>query len=452
MARAVAIGSLALLLFSFFAVVPYAWAQEPGQDLAQDRYTLTRQFLAALGWGDEAAIDPILRKLPSPTRRATPEQWLARSASLFKGPVGAAPVMSLDGNLLRVYRDANSKSVPDFEVELAARPVEIPLPARRLRIAVDPGHMGGSPWDLRTGKFIRESREPGTRFLSEGTLALQTALVLEKLLLAQGHEVMLTRRKLEPVSDLPFEKLDLNAWGGRALRQKTQTGMFAPLLDIFARGGVAAVRLEPRYQDLFSEKQRGPYYFQGEDIVARVEKIEDYAPDLTLVLHYDIQPSKDKTADPNGINPQGYNGTKVYVPGGVFDDELGTREERAYTVIQGLDQVRWVHSVRMAELLVDSLTRNLGIPPDPSDMGNSVRVSPGVYARNLHLSRKITTGTVAYIEALFYSAPAEFEAFFDFKSQGAGSTRIGNDTFLHSARLARVAASIAEAVANFTHP
>lgn len=433
-----------------------------------ERYALTERALRELGALPEDSSRDLSEwfelTLPPLDERASPKDWEARAAQLFfRDADGGSEVFELvraDGGVaLRAYRDRQSKQVVDFELALPAirdggsgafstlsRSSRLRSPGSPLRIAIDPGHMGGDLWDERTGKFIRESRAPGARKLSEGVLALQTALLLERELLAQGHEVMLTRRTLAPVSELALEDLPLREWGLRALRQKSWMPWFTALLPAYAERGVVAFQHEPAYQRLFQEPQRLAYFLSGEDLVARVREIEAFGPDVTLIIHYDVSVPKAPGSDPNGLSETGYNGTKVYVPGGVFGDELATREDRAYVALQGLQAERFEQSVQLARGLVEEVSRSLSIPPDSNDMNNSMQIADGVYARNLHLTRKITQGAIAYIETLFYNAPREFEALSDLQGEGAQFVRIGETETRASARLVEVARAFGRAI------
>src|SRR5262249_39621179 len=70
-----------------------------------------------------------------------------------------------------------------------------------MRIALDPGHIGGEPWDERSGKYVQAA--DGSR-LSEGVMALELALLLEKELRAAGAEVYIDR-DFSPVTSVGFE-------------------------------------------------------------------------------------------------------------------------------------------------------------------------------------------------------------------------------------------------------
>ncbi len=348
------------------------------------------------------------------------------------------------------FRDPGQKKMRDFSVRWSP---PLPKPAGRhpepgkalagLTIALDPGHMGGDRWDAFTGKYIRNHPDAsyrGYKKLSEGELALHTAFALRSKLQALGARVLLTRETLEPVTSKKPEELDLEQLGWMAIRQHAWSDWAQKALDPFAEKLPAsgplpaqlvseakqALRQNTDAQGFFSEQARVRYYGNGEDVTARVALLESWKPDLTISLHYDVKVSKEPEADPQGLQDaskkDSRNATKVYVPGGFLADELSQREDRAYFALHAARSGKWDESLRIATQVARALSEGLGIPFEEDDFGNSIRVAPGVFARNLALTRKLRTGQLIYIEALYYNYPSEFERL-SAKQQG-GNARI----------------------------
>ena len=75
-------------------------------------------------------------------------------------------------------------------------------PLTGLKVAIDPGHMGGEKWDEHTGKFMQPIGQTNGRNdkVSEGDLNLQTSMLLASQLEALGAEVRLTRYEQEAVA------------------------------------------------------------------------------------------------------------------------------------------------------------------------------------------------------------------------------------------------------------
>lgn len=300
---------------------------------------------------------------------------------------------------LTVFQDRSSKREIDFVIKTsptARGTKKAPSPSRPLeglRIALDPGHMGGKLWDERTGKFVRGKNG---KILSEGILNLQIALLLEEKLTRQGAQVLVTHRTPTPVSRTPYEQLDIQKNGRELLSESTLSRWFLELLQIAPPSDrlYQAFRNDPAFQRLFSERMRGFYYFRKDDLDARVQMINDFDPDLALVIHLDVGQA---------------HMTKAYVPGSFFPEEFATQEQRAHFARHFLDQPRWEKSVLLSRAIVQSFQANMGLDLQIHHGDNAKMIEPGVFSRNLNLTRKIKS-PISFLECLFYDHPAEFEA------------------------------------------
>jgi hypothetical protein len=332
---------------------------------------------------------------------------------------------SADSLILRGFQDRDSKVTTDFEVSLSEDPSAVELLApfelriqqaaqsnpkekllQGLRIAIDPGHMGTALWDDRTGKYIVDS---SGRKLSEGVLNLQTALLLEKEFQGLGAEVFLTRRGLAPVTPLEYEKLDLREFGQIELRQSVFEGWFQKLLSAGPPGAslYKAFESSSEVKKFFSERSRTYYFISRADLEARAVTIGEFSPDITFVVHYD---TNNPPENPHGLNPKGYNRTKIYIAGAFEKEEFSSREDRRFFAQHLLNPRAWNSSLRLSRQVVRELKEQLRIEFDPSGGSAAVQVEPGVYSRNLALSRKIHGHALSFLECLHYNAPAEFDA------------------------------------------
>lgn len=415
----------------------------------------TEAALHALGVPEDGALDAfdtaafLESQLPPKSERSSSWDWIRReTAEMLRGkPIAPSFVLDLLHARLGILSPLSSQ--PEVFTAFGpehAESVLPPLPSkprgRPVRIAIDPGHMGGSEWDQLTGKFIRESHEPGARQLSEGVLALQVALLLERRLLKRGYVVELTRRERVPVSPLRPADLPLETWAKNTLRQRSWSNWFQGLLPRFAAEGVHAFEQDETYKQLHSDDYRLRYFLNGEDLRARAAKIAAFEPDLTVVIHFDVSVPKKPGSDPHGLNPEAISAVKAYVPGGFFPEELATREDRAWYAFHLLHQQRAHANVTLARSLVQNLALGLGIKPDPNDMGNSMQIESGVFARNLYLTRHHAVSPIAYVETLFYNSPSEFNALYPSPDNRAGAIAGAE----YSQRLEQVAASYEQGI------
>lgn len=359
-----------------------------------------------------------------------------------------------------VSQDRDSKEVSDFEFSLSAEdsPLSAPgipegiadrlrsaalgnsdqQPLLGLRIAIDPGHMGGEFWDEHTGKWIEN---PQGRRISEGLIVLQTALLLEKELTALGAEVMLTRRTLEPVQEVPLQSLDLTQYGRLELRQSTLQSWFQELLAEAPAGSelFQAFDEHARVKQAFAERSRTRHFIGTADTDARAEKIHAFDADLTLILHYDVRVSD---ASPHGLNPADYNATKAYVPGAFVPEELSSRQDRALFAKHLLSREAWDASVRLSREIVGAIHRDLKVALDPTGGTYTRLVEPGVFSRNLALNRRLSGRAFSFLEILYYNGPSEFNRL----SRADHSMAIGGVDYPYSNRLIEIARTIRRGV------
>lgn len=365
--------------------------------------------------------------------------------------------------LLSVFQDQTSRATLDFQVRLAQDHVEPVLdpayfhnrlldaqrenpsdrPLRGLRIALDPGHMGGDFWDRRTGKYIVD---PRGRRLSEGVMALQTALLLEQKWTALGAEVLLTRRDLVPVTPVRFRDFSPADYGDGKLREAAHDRWFLALLNTAEPGPslLSAFTRSSLRQALYSEGRRDQYFILDIDLNARSQMIRDFNPDIALVIHFD---TGDVPGHSTAINYEAgvFSSVKAYVTGAVSLDELATREDRKYFALHALDSDSWNASLNLGRNIVHSMSSQLHLPFGQYGGGQAVHVEPGIFARNLEVSRKIPHAAVSYLECLHYNDAHEFDRLIAFNH----TLRIGETDYGYSDRLVAVAESINQGVLGF---
>ncbi len=343
-----------------------------------------------------------------------------------------------------VFQDLDAKKVQDYSVRFSSFDVEENrlhgASLAGLKIALDPGHMGGKTWDERTGKYVDDGN--GHR-LSEGVMALQVALLLEKELVRQGAKVFLTRRTLDSVSPLDYDSFDLKPWAKKELLESSLLDWFRGLLSSGPAGDklYSAFEKSSDYKKLYTESMRWKYFVTRADLEARSDAIRDFGPDLMLDIHFD---TLDPPGNPTGIS-KGHDATKAYVPGGFESTELASREDRKYFGLHLLDGPTWNQSVKLGRSIVKRIHGELGVPYDQSDSESAVLIEPGVIARNLAVTRKIPGVPTGYIECLFYNDPKEFEALRkqDFTMQ------IGGHSYPYSQRQVDLAHAIYGGVQDF---
>jgi N-acetylmuramoyl-L-alanine amidase len=363
----------------------------------------------------------------------------------------------LENDSLDIFLDRDSLTHKDTTLEFTANastPISVVAhnlamaksnaPAQQLkglRVAIDPGHMSTKEWDQLTGKYIKDNQK---KTISEGMINLQTSLLLKAELEKLGAVVLVTREDHQPISKVPLAKLDLNDFGLQALRERSLESWFQELLSSAPAGPELfnAFKNHPRFQALFKESARANYFILREDLRARVDSIDNFRPDISLVIHYDaLAPA----GSPNGVNTKPYSKVKTYVHGSLATEEWATQDDRLQVLKHVLDPASWDASFNLSQSVVNSLSETLNLKHDVSGGGGSYAVAPGVFARNLFITRKMAGHAHTYIECLHYNDPSEFKALL----QKDFSLMINGENTYYSKRLQQVVFGIRNGVVKF---
>lgn len=243
-------------------------------------------------------------------------------------------------------------------------PVEVPdlpenstRPLEGLRIAIDPGHIGGDwvTWDDRHFKL----GGPDTLEVREGEMTLMVAKILRRDLTLLGAEVFLTRETNDPVTKERVETLQDEA---RAY--------------IARRGQIPS-------PGLIASTAKAMFAISSE-IRARADLINDtIRPDLALCLHFDASPwpgGKPVFRSPNHLHLL-ING--CYSKSEMEEDD--TRFEMVMRILQRL----YHEELRLSDTVSQTLRKETRLPAFSYDgtSGMSVNENELVWARNLLANR-----------------------------------------------------------------
>lgn len=281
---------------------------------------------------------------------------------------------------LRFAKDAASaKPAPRFwrtTAELGPAPPDRPLAG--LRIALDPGHLGGD-WARMEERWYRID---GTTAVAEGDLALRAAERLAPLLTALGAEVTWARHAAGPTTEA--RPADLRA----------------PARAILTEQGVK--RIHETY-DGFDDPRRGSsVQFQSELLFYRMSEIrhraavvnEQLKPDLVLCLHLNA----DSWGEPNQPDFSPRNHLHVLVNGCYSAGEVRLDDVRHDLLARLLSGVTAPEQA-LADSVATSFASRAALPPLIYTGPNACRVNanPYVWARNL-LANRLYRCPVVFLE------------------------------------------------------
>jgi hypothetical protein len=251
-------------------------------------------------------------------------------------------------------------------------------PLSGLKIALDPGHLGGQWAKIEERWFQIGSSTP----VAEGDLTLRVAQLLAPRLRELGADVVFVRSKPGPVTNLRPSEL------------KTQA--IASLLD---RG---VVDMLPSYSGPADPNKELSVDWEAEKLFYRIGEIhararivnEQLKPDLVLCLHFNAEP----WGDPSAPTLVKANHLHLLVNGAYSSAELAYDDERFAMLIKLLNQV-YSEELGCAEALGRSIAIATGLPPYIYATPNArpVGSSGYVWARNL-LANRLYECPVIYIE------------------------------------------------------
>jgi hypothetical protein len=236
-------------------------------------------------------------------------------------------------------------------------------PLAGLRVALDPGHLGGE-WAKMEERYFRLERG---RAVTEGDLTLRVAKRLKPLLEQAGAEVTLLRK-----SDRP------------ATRERPESLRSAALADL--KGVTVPEKIRLHSELLF---------YRVSEIRARARLVnEEVRPDLVVCLHLNAEdwgePEKPRLAVRNHLH--------ALVNGCYSERELEFEDVRAEMVERLLSGVE-EEGIAVSEAVVERVAEGTGLPPFTYFSSNARRVGSGayLYARNL-LATRLYRAPVVFLE------------------------------------------------------
>jgi hypothetical protein len=239
-------------------------------------------------------------------------------------------------------------------------------PLKGLKIALDAGHIAG---DIETakleGKYIEMKYDGKKISFWEADLAWHTQNYLKHQLEKYGAIVFITREYGKTAFGM-----DYDTWYAK----------FDEMKD------------KPDKGRMFWK------YFRYKDNDERVKIVNDFEPDLTLIMHYNVDGGNRPWK-----KPVSSNFSMAFTGGAFMDGELFDKERR-FNLLRLLLTDDIEESAKFSNEVLQILEKDAGIPIHASSerrKGNTIKTDyQGVYARNLSLSGRIY-GTLCYAEPLF---------------------------------------------------
>ena len=298
---------------------------------------------------------------------------------------------------LELYNEkGNSPYYLDDIVYFLSHTLNPPTQFNGLKVAIDPGHFAAS-WQqaLQEERYLKIRGEDlgldKDLRLYEADLTYGTALLLKDSLEKLGAEVLITRQPGESAV-------------GKGFSEWYETDFEVDLARHVASGDISP-GMAAKIKESDNKKFIFETFYKYLDFIGRGRRINEFAPDLTLVLHYNVDEDNHRDARLY-TKPTRENYSMAFIPGSFLRGELKKQDARIdflrLLVSYDLDE-----SYRLAKTIMDNIENDLGVPaiPKENDLIHAAKYDiltdrQGVYCRNLYLTRAVK-GPVVYLEALY---------------------------------------------------
>ena len=279
-------------------------------------------------------------------------------------------------------------------------------PLEGLRVALDPGHLAHNMEMAEIeGKYVKMLPSKATKgqkiTFFEAAQNLATAHFLKEKLETLGATVFMTRKRLD---DYPL---------GISWAEWKKTQAEAGMEEALREGYIDSARAEKVRNGEVGEKEHFTWVYNQLDLRRRTEMINNWKPHLTVIIHYNITQAAWRDRNRLGFFPAAKdNFCMTFTPGSFMRGELVRDIDRlAFARLLLTDDLDL--SVSLSAEVVDEFHKKLKVPyvteESPTSYIESACVyagSPGVYARNLSLSRLVASPLV-YGESLCQEFPEE---------------------------------------------
>ncbi len=248
------------------------------------------------------------------------------------------------------------------------------MPLTDLKIAIDPGHIGGAWAKMEERWMVVGDGSP----VCEGDMTLQVAKLLKPKLEALGATVSLVREKTEPVTPIRPD----------ALLTLARTN--AP--------DASPVQIQKDAERLF---------YRTAEIRARADLVnQTLKPDLVLCLHFNAE----AWGDPN--NPTLIDHTHFHlVVNGAYNDEEVLLADQRFALLQKLFQRTQQEEILLGSTIAATFAETSGLPPyqyPPESLNvRPIDGQPYLWARNL-LANRLYDCPVIFMEPYVMNSTIDY--------------------------------------------
>jgi N-acetylmuramoyl-L-alanine amidase len=301
----------------------------------------------------------LLDNIYAPNAAAADVITITPAAARIRTSLGKAPyVLKFSGS--------TTNPTPRFWRSRSEMTPQAGKPLAGLRIAIDPGHIGGKWAKIEERWFQIGKNKP----VAEGDMTLRVAKLLVQRLKALGAEVWLTRSGSDPLTKIRPAQLRKQA--AASLRDKGES-------------------VTPRAVAKESER----LFYRASEIRRRAVLVNNsIRPDVVLCLHFNAEdwgnPAKPSLVSKNHLH--------FLITGAWSAKELSYDDQRFEMLVKLLNRT-YPEEVAVTKSLVKSMTAATKLPPFIYHGKTAVRIgdSDYIWGRNL-LANRLFQCPVIYVE------------------------------------------------------
>ncbi|MCD9609970.1 N-acetylmuramoyl-L-alanine amidase [Tenacibaculum maritimum] len=256
----------------------------------------------------------------------------------------------------------------------------------KIKIAISPGHLATNFNEAKYEKKYIEFEDGKTKFY-EAELNLTTALLLKKELLKKGFEVFMTRTRTKPdIWGLGFEQWKVKKFDA-TLKEYLDAGDFS-------KEQVDWFKNEATEQQIFK------YLYVKSELKKRAEVINQFNPDITIAIHYNVDEKNEDWKVPTSKNYM-----MAFVPGSFLKEELNKPLDK-FNFLKLLATDNLKNSIQLSKNFIQSFSKTSCIPI--AKMEDAIYLDKfslptekrGVFTRNLAMTRLVHS-PILYGEPLY---------------------------------------------------
>ena len=271
-------------------------------------------------------------------------------------------------------------------------------PLKGIKIALDPGHIGGD-WAKLEARYFKLGDDPP---VEEARLNMITCERLAERLEADGAKIIWAKRGYEPTTSLRPESLHREAIAALALSGSHASGYKPSYLFGIEKPRSSKHRSDQEAIETRIDNEAALLFYRVAEIRARGAIVNQQHPDLTICVHYNADDWGD---DPDHPVLTAQSRLVIFVNGAYERKNELPYDDYKYDLLRKLLDRTAAPEERGCALVGQEMLDTFKYPPEDyvGYFAHHVTDVPSVYARDL-LANRIYHGPVIYCEGPYMNA------------------------------------------------